>query len=124
MSSIGGLAGAPFGSLGMGIGSLAGSLLGGLFGGKEKEDEEVKQTQHLASIKENTQQLVDRLSPEIFNAPASFTLPSSVGFGGGITITNNISTSGGAISPSGVSELEDQLNEIYSRSTKRFSYME
>ena len=122
-SSLGAVAGAGVGSIIPGLGTLAGSaigsalggIIGGLFGHKKEEE-----LNELIQIKDNTAALVDRLSPEIFNAPANFSLPPGSGFGGSVTINNTINTSSN-LSARDVSNLESQLNDLYSRSTRRYS---
>ncbi len=116
-SIIGQSVGGPVGSV---IGGSFGSLLGSLFG--SGTDEATKQTEQLQKIERNTAQLVDRLSAEIINAPAGFSLPAGQGFGGGVSIVNHITVNGD--NASAVAEsLETQLNDLYSRSNKSLSIL-
>jgi len=119
---IGLLAGGPAGFLlGSTIGQAAGSILGGLFGKKEEpKEDEIK---ILAQIEKNTAQLVDRLTADIFNAPAAFTLPAGQGFalGGGVTIHNTISVSGDGLGVDTLDTLSQQLEDVYSRSPNSLS---
>jgi hypothetical protein len=102
----------------MAIGGMLGSIIGGFFGKEEQE----KQTKQLAEIVNNTAQLVDRLSPEIINAPSTFTMPVGNGFGGGrVNIVNNFNVSGGRVSTSDLQQIERQINDVYSRSTKKYT---
>ncbi len=110
---VGGIAGGPQGAA---IGQAAGALLGSLVGRKEKEEEQVKELQ---KIERNTAQLVDRLSPEILNAPANFTLPSGKSLRGGVSVSiGNISVAGGSsqdIANEIASAIEDSLDRTFSR---------
>lgn len=109
-----------FGStLGGGIGSAAGGLLAALLSPKQSE----QQTRELIEIRKNTAQLVDRLSPEIFNAPSTFSLPVNQGQGAGITVQNSIVINGAENIPNVVAQLEDQLNNLYNRSNRSRSIL-
>jgi TP901 family phage tail tape measure protein len=108
--------------VGMGVGELLGGVLGGIFGGS-KEKEEV--ASNIERIEKNTAQLVDKLSPEIINAPANFSLPSGQGYGGGaVTIINQINASGGNIGQDTATLLAKQLNDLYSRGSTNISVMD
>jgi hypothetical protein len=120
IGSTGGPTGAYAGSM---IGSLIGSLFGGLVGGDKLSDAEQAQLDQLKSIEQNTAQLVDRLTPEILNAPTGFVLPMGTGFGGGINITNHFVISGSG-NKKVIDELATQLNDLYNRSSHSLSIME
>lgn len=114
--TIGALVGGPFGSA---FGGVAGALFGSLFG----DDETEKQTEALRNIEKNTAALVDRLSPEIINAPANFITPVGQGAGGGVTVNNVFNVSGNSLDSGTVDNLTRQLNNIYSRSTRKQSIL-
>jgi len=101
-------------------GGLIGSIFGGLLGRSVEEPEE-EQVQILSQIEKNTAQLVERLTPEIFNAPAGFVLPAGQGVAaGGITIQNNFNVSGG-LDNGTIDTLTQQLEDVYSRSPRALS---
>lgn len=115
---VGGAIGGPIGSV---IGGILGTALGGLFGGKEKQE---RMAQDILAISENTAALVERLSPDIINAPANFVLPSSKTLSGGsIVITNNFNISGQASSQQALDTLTKQVNDLYGRSASSVSIM-
>jgi hypothetical protein len=105
------------------IGSMIGSLLGGMLGGKKLDDAENAQLEQLKSIEQNTAQLVDRLTPEILNAPSGFVLPVGTGFGGGVNITNHFVISGNSGNKRVIDELSAQLDDLYNRNSHSPSIM-
>ncbi len=115
-------AGLAFGfnpATGAAIGQGLGAIIGGLFG---KEEE--KQTIELTKIRENTAQLVDRLSPEILNAPANFVLPSSQSLRGGINISNLNVTVGAGVTQGEADSVASQIEDSIRRTFRNSSPLE
>lgn len=115
-----GLFGATVGGVG---GALLGGLVGRIFGGGPDETERV--VEPLRQIEKNTAAMVDKLSPEIINAPANFVSPSGQGFGGGVVINNTFNGVGsGGLNQDTINKLTEQARNVYSRSTKIKSILE
>lgn len=112
------IAGGPTGAA---VGGAFGAILGGIFGRKEDAQQ---QTDALIAIRDNTSALVDRLSPEIINAPSTFSTPSGNSASGSVVIQNNITLNGNQLDSGTVSNLRKQLNDVYSRSSGSISPLE
>lgn len=123
-SNLGGVVGGltPLGPAGFTIGSSIGAILGGLIGGTKIDNE--KQISELVQIEKNTAALVDKLSPEIINAPSNFSVPVSRGPSGGVTITiGNLNVNGSSGNKAAAEDFVAQVNDLYSRSTQSKSVM-
>jgi len=112
-SSVGGLTalalGATPGGLVAGAAMLAGGVLGGLLGGKKEEEKQ--QIVHLEKIAQNTSAMVDQLSPQLFNAPSTFSLPAM-----GFSTTQQSVTNNYNITIDGNADGEDIVDAIQTMS--------
>lgn len=115
---VGSQLGGPFGGA---AGQFIGSVFGSLFGSSKKEEET---HENIREIARNTAAMVERLSPEIINAPANFVLPRGYGAGQSVQITNNITVTGGSLPSSVTQTLVDQLNEAYNIGTRTSTILE
>lgn len=115
MTTIGGMLGMINPVLGV-VGGVLGGIIGGTMGDKLEDI-----SQSTAEVAENTSELVERLSPAMFNVPSTFVMPRGISYGGGVNgnVIFNIQSN----NPQGVGkEVERVMNERFGYSQRRTGF--
>ena len=97
--------------------SVIGGIFGGLFG---RDKEQVKQTEKLEQIVNNTAALID-VDSRLINAPADFTLPVGATTGGAIQWSGDIIVNGVNDSVEAANAIRNEINRMMGRGTSTYN---